>query len=110
MSHRVLIDESFDGTRDFALFDADGNLIGRQFTNDVEPVIDANKRAQCDGTRGFSPTRELQRIASIPVAVLMEYCQVKGIPLSWALGGAGQMEVIQRILADPDYRYLRTDK
>lgn len=111
MTKRFLIDEEWDGTQHIAHFDADGNLEGlRSFNPDVEPVIDANKRAQNDGTRGFGPSRELQKIASIPVSVLMEYCQTHGIPLDYAMGGRGQMEVIKRILADRDYAYLRTDK
>ena len=34
---------------------------------DVEPVLEANKRAQASGN-GFSPSRELREIAEIPLA------------------------------------------
>ncbi len=108
MSKRVLIDEAADGTREVAHFDADGNLEALQWNNDVAPVIEANKAAQNDGSGGYSATREWRRVASVPVAVLMEYCQAHGVPLSYALGGPGQMDVIKRILKDPDYLYLRT--
>jgi hypothetical protein len=109
MSRRLLVDAAPDGTREIAHFDADGNLTALQWTADVEPVIEANKRAQNDGSRGWGTTREWRKVASIPVAVLMEYCQSRGIPLEHALGGPGQREAIGRMLADSDYRYLRTD-
>ncbi len=110
MTRRILVDAAIDGTREVAHFDGDGNLEGLQWFNDVEPVIDANKRAKTDGAGGYGKTRELQKIASIPVAVLMEYCSTHGIPLPHALGGPEQTAVIKRILADRDYHYLRTDK
>ena len=108
-SKRTLVDTAWDGTQEFAHFDSDGNLEGLHLVNDVEPIIDANKQAQCDGNKGYGETLELQHIARIPVSVLMEYCQKNNIPLKYALGGREQMDVIKRILKDPDYRYLRLD-
>lgn len=109
MSKRFLVDEAFDGTQEIAHFDNDGYLTGIEYRTDVESVVEANKVAQNDGSRGWGKTRELRQIASIPVSVLMTYCQKNSIPLQHALGGREQDEVIKRILKDPDYRYLRTD-
>ncbi|TAK98946.1 MAG: hypothetical protein EPO08_17740 [Rhodospirillaceae bacterium] len=97
------------GIAEIAHFDSDGDLEALQWTADVEPVIEANKAAQCDGNRGFGESREWRKVASIPLAVLMEYAAQHGIPLQHALGGRAQTEIIERMLGDADYRYLRTD-
>ena len=109
MSVRELVDIGPGGIAEVAHFDSDGDLEALQWTADVEPVIEANKGQQNDGTRGFGKSREWQKIASIPLAVLMEYAAKHGVPLQHALGGRAQSELIARMLKDSDYRYLRTD-
>ena len=108
-SSKLLTDILWDGTQEFAHFDPDGNLTGLQYVSDHTSVIESNKRAQNEGNKGYGETREWQHIASIPVAVLMDYCNKHGVPMDYALGGPGQMEVINKIINDFDYRYLRTD-
>ena len=109
MTKKFLADEAWDGTQTITHFDSDGNLTDVQMTNDVEPVIEENKLKQTDGNKGYGDSRELQHIASVPVGVLMQYCQEKGIPLQHALGGREQTDIILKMIKDPDYRYLRTD-
>ena len=48
-----------------------------QMTADVEPVIEDNKRAQTDGD-GFTPSRDMVRVASIPIAIQYEWIQKYG--------------------------------
>lgn len=113
MSERVLVDETYDGTREFAHFDADGNLVSLQWQTDVESVIDANKRAQNDGTRGYGETREWKQVASIPTAILMDYALKRFGHTPQALAFVNTREgfddVVKKLLKDPDYRWLRTD-
>ena len=107
---RVFVEEDWAGVKEFVWFDADGNPVGIQHESDPTAVLEANKRAKNDGTRGFTQSREMQKIATIPTDVLALYCSVKGMPYHWAYGGPGQMEAINAILKDPDFSYLRTDK
>lgn len=104
-----VIDTWWDGTQELAHFDCDGNLIGIQFHNpDVESVLESNKTQQTEGNEGYGETRELRHVGRVPVSVIMQYAQDHGIPLEYACGGPGQMEVIKRILSDSDYAHLRT--
>lgn len=108
--NKRLLERSWDGSTEYVWYDADGNPVGIQRVADNETVVEHNKRAKNDGTRGFSQSREMQKIATIPTDVLALYCAVKGMPYHWAYGGKGQDEAIAMILKDPDFSYLRTDK
>jgi len=73
-----------------------------QSTQDVEPIIENNKRLFNDGD-GYSPTREWRRAASVPNIVIEQWMK-KGI-------NAYSLEDQPKILAmldSPEYRYLRT--
>ena len=109
MNDRVLVDEAWDGTTEHAHFDAAGNLLALEWSCDVEPVIEANKRDQSAGNRGFGPTRELKRIASIPPAILLQWAADRGVPPWFINTREGFDEIVMRMLRDPDYRWLRTD-
>jgi hypothetical protein len=113
MVSRELVDEAWDGTKEFAHFDTDGNLVGLEWKTDVESVIDANKRAQNDGTRGYGKTREWKHVASIPPAILMEYAMKRFGASAQALAFVNTREgfddVVKKMINDPDYRWLRTD-
>jgi hypothetical protein len=113
MASGELVDEAFDGTREFAHFDADGNLVALQWQSDVEPVIEANKRAQTNGTRGWSASREWRHVASIPPALLLKFaterCGNSPGALRFINSREGFEEIILKMTRDPDYRWLRTD-
>lgn len=114
MTDRLLVDEAYDGTQEIAHFDSDGNLVGLEWTNpDVEAVIDSNKRAQNDGTKGWGKSREWRQIASIPPALLLSYATKRFGANPQALAFVNTREgfddVVKKMLADPDYRWLRTD-
>lgn len=81
-----------------------------QTISDVQPVIDSNKRLLNQGDTGYSPSRELKRIASIPMNVLMAWNQQLGIDLNKQSPFAilKDRKVLARFLNDPDWAYLRT--
>jgi hypothetical protein len=110
---RELVDVAWDGTHEFAHFDSDGNLVGIEYKADVEGAIDANKRAQTDGTRGWSKSREMRRIASIPPAILLKFatdrCGNSVEALKFINTREGFKEIVLKMTRDPDYRWLRTD-
>jgi hypothetical protein len=51
-----------------------------QESQDVEPILEHNKRLQTEND-GYSPSRDLRRVASIPSVVLMKWCQEAGISM-----------------------------
>lgn len=65
-------------------------------------ILERNK-AMYNHNDGYTPSREMQRVASIPLVVIEAY-QAKGINLY-----APENEYfLQRILDDGDYRFFRT--
>ncbi len=74
--------------------------------SDVEPILDLNKASQNDGTRGYGATREWRLKARIPNVIALKLLTEKGIDvMDKAVWDDGTMD---RVLNDPDYRYLRT--
>ncbi len=51
-----------------------------QSTVDVAPILEENKRLQ-NLNDGYSPSRELRRVASIPNVVYSQWCAEDGISL-----------------------------
>jgi hypothetical protein len=72
-------------------------------SGDVEPVLEANKRALVGGD-GYTPSRDLRRIASIPPAVQLLWIERYGVdPLR-----RGNEDLLRRLLNDPEWMHLRT--
>ena len=85
--------------------DDEGN-VAFQMTADVEPVIDDNKRALTQGNNGYTPSRDMVRVASIPIAVQYEWIQKFGVdPLK-----RENEALLKRLLNSNEYRYLRTSE
>ncbi len=71
---------------------------------DVSDILEANK-AMANHNDGYSPTRELRRVASIPLALVWKIRNEEG----WDPLDAGRyQERIKRLLNDSDWRHLRT--
>lgn len=80
---------------------------GRQiirYSQDVSSIIKGNIAFQNSGHDGFSESRELRHVASIPNAVYIKWLVEDGIDLF----NPNHREAIKRKLNDPDYRHLRT--
>lgn len=71
---------------------------------DVQPIIDNNKKLLLDGTGGYGPTREWRRVASIPNILLEKWYKEEGI--RW--WDSDDMPKLAAKLDDPEYAYLRT--
>lgn len=82
---------------------AEGKHILRH-TQDVSSILDANKRAQADSIgQKFG---DFAKVASIPMAVVLEWKQKYGIN---ALAPSPEDKIrMVALLNDPDYAYLRT--
>lgn len=77
-----------------------------QTIQDVEPILDNNKRLQTEND-GFNKDRDMKRIASIPLVIAQRWMQEDGI--NWmSLPKKEKGAYLRRKLNDPDYMYLRT--
>lgn len=76
----------------------DGKLVIRN-AQDAEPIIEANKAEMNDGTDGYSKSRNLRRVASIPLVTWLDL-EKKGITRDEKKFAAW--------LNDPDNRFFRT--
>ncbi|HIC59844.1 MAG TPA: hypothetical protein EYO71_07195 [Rhodospirillales bacterium] len=75
---------------------------------DVEPILNQNKIRQNDGSDGYTPSRDLKQIASIPLVVAEQW--MKADEVNWlSLTGLEREKYIQKKLNDPDNSFLRTD-
>lgn len=69
---------------------------------DVEPIFEVNKQLYNDGD-GYSPSRELRRVASIPMAIVEMWMQ-EGVNIF----NPDHMPEIRRRLNDSENLFMRT--
>lgn len=82
----------------------DGNGgIEVRMSSDVARHLDQNK-AMANHNDGYSATRELRRVASIPPIVRQKWIIEEG----WDCLDPQHQDKLARKLNDPDYAYLRT--
>jgi hypothetical protein len=98
-----LLEVQPDGIVEFFHFDDVTGEIAIQRLQDVEPVLDANKRAQTAGD-GFSPSRELREIAEIPLGVAELWRSVLGVDVM----NRDHWPRVKQLLRDRDWKWLRT--
>jgi hypothetical protein len=73
---------------------------------DIEPIIEANKAAQnnSDFNNGYTPSRDLKHVASIPRVILNKWAKESGLNVFSREFG----EYLKKKLNDPDNKFLRT--
>jgi hypothetical protein len=76
-----------------------------QTRQDVAPILERNKALRA-ANDGFTPSRDMARVASIPVVVQYEWLKRYGVDV-FDPEDAGR---IRRLLNDPEWRYLRTSE
>ena len=76
-------------------------------TQDVAPILEQNK-AMVTHNDGYTPSRELRRVASIPLALIAKWREEEG----WNAFDAGHDPDVAKKLAqklmDSEYAHLRT--
>ncbi len=82
----------------------DGDKIIERKTQDVEPILEDNKRLYNEPGGGWSKSRELRRVASIPLVVAEKWMREEGIDIF----SPDHWPAIRRKLNDPEWRHLRT--
>lgn len=73
-------------------------------TQDVTPILDYNKAAQNDGTNGYTPSRDLRKIATIPNIWIEDMMNKHGIDFF----NRDHWPKIRQLLKSSDYAHLRT--
>lgn len=85
--------------------DGDGG-IEIKISQDVAPLLDRN-RAMANENDGYSASREMRRVASIPAILRQKWLIEEG----WDCMDTHDPDVARKLmlkLNDPDYAYLRT--
>lgn len=70
---------------------------------DVEPILENNKALAASGD-GYSPSRELRRAASIPMAVIEKWRNELGVDVF----DPDHKPKVRQLLNSSEYLYLRT--
>jgi hypothetical protein len=104
MSWRLL-DILPEGGAEYFNFDPDTNIATVRRVVDVEPRIEANKKLQTH-TDGYTPSRDLRRVASIPNAIIHKWLVEEGIDIH----DRNHWPAIKRKLNSSDWRWLRTSE
>lgn len=75
-------------------------------TQDVDPILDRNK-AMATHNDGYTPSRDVKRVATIPYIVGLKWLNEEG----WWFMDTHDPDVARKLaqkLNDPDWRHLRT--
>ena len=100
---RRILENQPDGITEIFHMDERTGEITIERIQDVEPVIEANKRAQTAGD-GFSPSRDLRQIAEIPLGIVELWRTVLGVDIF----NRDHWPAVKRLLRDSEWRHLRT--
>tara|TARA_R110001606_G_scaffold18613_3_gene69682 strand:+ start:1646 stop:1972 length:327 start_codon:yes stop_codon:yes gene_type:complete len=94
-----------DGTKYF--FEDNGTLTVKN-SQDVEPILKKNKRMYNDGD-GYSASKDLKRVASIPTLVLTLWSKEYNGSNNWfGLPADERKKILKRKLNSNEFRYFRT--
>ena len=98
-------DEDWVTTR--AVVDEDGDRLTVVREQDVEAILDHNKALQNDGSNGYGATRDMRKVASIPLVVVEQWIKEDGVNLLH-LSGPEKNAYLRKKLNDPDNRFFKT--
>jgi len=75
-----------------------------KYVQDVEPILELNKKKQSEGRAYYAQDDEMWRVASIPVTVQMEWMTKHGVDVH----NEDHWPRVKKLLNDPEWRYLKT--
>jgi hypothetical protein len=101
----ILRDQESDGTKYFV--EADGKITVKR-SQDVNPILQKNKRLY-NLNDGYSKTKEIKRVASIPTMVLELWArEYNGTNNWWQIPKSERTKILKLKLNSNEYRYFRT--
>ena len=85
----------------------DGNTIMSQ-TQDVNAILDNNQRLRESGD-GYNPARDMRRVASVPIALLLTWLRTDGInPTHYMRNRKAYAKWLERKIYDKDNEFVLT--
>jgi hypothetical protein len=94
-----------DGTKYY--FEENGTLTVKN-SQDVNPILKKNKRMYNDGD-GYSASKDLKRVASIPTLVLTLWAKEYNGSNNWfGIPNEERKKILKRKLNSNEFRYFRT--
>lgn len=100
MSKRLLDYDPVTGLKTFHDYDEIEDKTFISYEEDVEALLDRNKRLQNESS---GPLGDGVHVASIPPTVQMKWMIEYGVDLM----NKGHMPAVKRLLNDPEWRYLK---
>ena len=96
-----------DETVRFEHDDQTGQVVVKRTTK-VGPILNNNKALQTEND-GYSPSRELRRVANVPVVMLENWCREAGISVRHFMANRRHYQKwLRRKIYDPDNRFVLT--
>ena len=91
------------------LIHQDGRVLTVSRTQDVEPILEDNKRLAKEPQSRPVPLRHVARIPNVVLEKWLNEERARGNrTIQW--GSDEMRQLVARKLADPEWRYLRVDK
>ena len=88
----------------------DDNQVVINRVQDIEPILSNNKNMYTHND-GYSPSRELKRIARIPMVVLELWAkEIRGDSNWWAIPEGERKTILREKLNSSEFRYFRTSE
>lgn len=101
---RLLSRDQLTGSASYWHYDDTTKSFRIQNVQDVTDIVEQNKVAQTNGTNGWTKSRDMKHVGTIPMCVLHQWALEAGVPMASKEFG----EIIKKKLNDPDYRAFRT--
>ena len=98
----LILADAPGGVSHYWIDDGDGNYRIASF-QDTDAILDQNK-AKANHNDGYSPSRDLRRVAEIPWIIWLKWKQEEG----WDALNPRYADRLARKLNDPDWAHLRT--
>ena len=101
----ILRDQESDGTKYFV--EPNGKITVK-ISQDVNPILQKNKRLY-NLNDGYSDTKDIKRIASIPTTILEIWAkEYNGTNNWWQIPKVERTKILKLKLNSSEYRYFRT--
>lgn len=101
---RLLTTDPLTGSATYFHHDPLTGKVGFEQVQDVTAIVEQNKTLQNHGTNGWTKSRDMKHVASVPLCILHQWALDAGVPMNSKEFG----EVVKKRLNDPDFRAFRT--